>query len=155
MFSFINKKSGIISPAKGVLKSIEKVNDEAFASRSLGDGFAIEPVDNRIISPVNGTIVFIANELHAFGIQCDNEVELLIHIGIDTVLLKGEGFKSYIKENQDVKQGDLLMTVDFENIKDKVVATDVIVMATSGEKCKINEEGKLVEVGQKKIVEFR
>ncbi|HHW01308.1 MAG TPA: PTS glucose transporter subunit IIA [Thermoanaerobacterales bacterium] len=157
MFFSIFKKNKLkfVSPAKGVLKSLDKVKDESIANRYLGDGFAIEPKDRKIISPVDGKILLIFPTLHAIGIKNYDGPDILIHIGLDTVNLKGEGFKPFCQVGQEVKKGDLLMEVDFELIKAKGFSCDVIVLAQEKASFKILKENRIVECGENEIVEVK
>ena len=93
MFKFMNKQDGgIVSPIDGKCINIEDVPDKVFSTRMMGDGFAIIPSDNIVVSPVDGIIVMIPNSKHAFGIKTRSGVEILVHVGLDTVNLKGRGF---------------------------------------------------------------
>lgn len=105
------------SIADGEVIELSAVKDEAFASESLGKGFAIIPENGKILSPINGTVASIFATNHAIGLESQDGTEILIHIGIDTVRLNGEHFKSLVKEGDSIKIGDVL--VEFE--KDKVV----------------------------------
>lgn len=105
------------SIADGEVIELSAVKDEAFASESLGKGFAIIPENRKILSPINGTVTSIFATNHAIGLESKDGTEILIHIGIDTVRLNGEHFKSLVKEGDSIKVGDTL--VEFE--KDKVV----------------------------------
>lgn len=156
MFNFLKKaKFKIISPAKGKLKDITEVDDEAFSSKSLGDGFAIEPKSGDVYSPMDGVVEMIFPTLHALGIKNSNGTEVLIHIGIDTVGLNGEGFESFVSEGQKVKAGDRLIKFDIESIRSKVPSTDVIVIFTSGESCEIINNGVDVENAEEEIVNIK
>ncbi|UOQ92613.1 glucose-specific PTS transporter subunit IIBC [Halobacillus shinanisalinarum] len=107
-----------ISPMKGNVLPITEVPDQVFSGRMMGDGFAIEPEDGKIISPINGKVLNVFPTKHAIGLQADNGMEILIHIGIDTVKLKGEGFTALIEEGDTIKQGQALMEVDLEYVKE-------------------------------------
>jgi glucose-specific phosphotransferase system IIA component len=109
----------IYSPMKGRILPLSEVPDAIFAEKMIGDGVAIEPEDNLIVSPVDGEIVTIFDTKHALALRTKSGVELLLHIGIDTVELGGEGFTAFVKEGQRVKTGDKLMEVDFKFIKSK------------------------------------
>lgn len=114
----IDEKSIILkSPLSGDIIDIEDVPDETFAQKFLGDGIAIKPTSNIVTSPVNGTIAQLFPTKHAIGIVTDNGVEILIHIGIDTVELKGEGFTSFIEKGDKVKAGDKLLEIDLNFIE--------------------------------------
>lgn len=133
MINLFKKKNevGVHACVEGQLKDIKEVNDPMFAGELIGKGMAIVPSSNTVVSPVNGTILMVFPTNHALGIQLENGIELLIHIGIDTVKLKGEGFKAYVQEGQSVKVGDLLVEVDFEYVREKGYSTDTLMVVTS------------------------
>jgi PTS system glucose-specific IIC component len=114
-----NEKGVIKSPMTGNVVKIEDVPDETFAQKFLGDGVAIKPTSNIVTSPVNGVIQQIFPTKHAIGIVTDDGIEILIHIGLDTVKLNGEGFKSFIKQNDRVRIGDKLLEIDLDIIDSK------------------------------------
>lgn len=121
MFGFKKKNNEfkIVSTQSGQSVDLSNVPDEAFSQNMLGVGVAIIPNDNKIVSPVDGTIIQIADTLHAYGIQTDEGIDILVHIGINTVELKGEGFFSYVKEGDKVKAGDHIADVDINFLKEK------------------------------------
>lgn len=133
MINLFKKKNEVVVHAcvEGQLKDIKEVNDPMFAGELIGKGMAIVPTSHTVVSPVNGTILMVFPTNHALGIQCENGLELLIHIGIDTVKLKGEGFKAFVQEGQIVKVGDVLVEVDFELVKEKGYSTDTLMVVTS------------------------
>lgn len=114
----------LFNPIEGEIIPIEKVPDQVFSEKMLGDGFAIVPTGNKVFAPISGEIKVLFPTLHAVAIETAEGLELLIHIGIDTVELKGEGFTGHVKVGDMVKQGDLLITFDSEIIKSK--ATSII-----------------------------
>ena len=109
----------IMSPLSGEIVPIESVNDTVFSDKVLGDGCAVIPNDGKIYSPVNGKVTSVAETKHAYGFVSDDGIEVLVHFGIDTVKLKGEGFRSYVKEGSEVKVGDLIAEVDIDLLKSK------------------------------------
>lgn len=108
------------SPLKGRLLPITDVEDEAFSQKMMGDGFAIDPEDGLIVSPVNGKIKTVFPTKHAIGIETEEGLEILIHVGLDTVKLNGEGFNCYVKEGDRVSIGQNLMNFDYDFVKSKV-----------------------------------
>lgn len=153
MFNFLNKaKLKIVSPADGKLKSITSVIDEVFSSKALGDGFAIEPTKGIVYSPIVGEVSMIFPTLHAIGLKTRGGVEILIHIGIDTVKLDGEGFETFVRQGQKIKEGDMLIKFDIEEIKNKVPSTDIIIIFTNGEICEIINSDIQVSAGQANII---
>ena len=124
----------IIAPVSGKMIPLEEVADPTFAGKVLGDGFAIVPEDSMIKSPVDGTVELMYETGHAVGLSTNDGKEILLHIGIDTVAMNGEGFHIIAKTGQKVKCGDPLVEVDFEKIRKAGKSDSVIVIVTSGEK---------------------
>ncbi|MBD5429615.1 sucrose-specific PTS transporter subunit IIBC [Lactobacillus sp.] len=104
----------IAAPVSGEAESLTKVNDPVFSTKAMGNGAAIVPTEGTIYAPVTGEITVAYDTKHAYGIKSDKGAEVLIHIGIDTVNLKGEGFTSIVKQGQHVEKGDKLGTVDLD-----------------------------------------
>lgn len=109
--------SDICSPLTGQVKDITTIEDDVFSSGMLGQGIAIEPTDGQVLSPVDGVVTSVFPTKHAIGVTSDDGVEILIHIGMDTVSLNGEGFESFVKQNNRVHKGDLMLRVDLDKIK--------------------------------------
>ncbi|MGO3371739.1 glucose PTS transporter subunit IIA [Pseudolactococcus laudensis] len=109
--------STVYAPMTGTVKDLSEVADEVFSSGMLGKGIAIEPTNGQVNSPVDGIITTVFPTKHAIGVTSDEGVEILIHIGMDTVEMNGEGFESFVKQNERVKKGDLMMRVDLDKIK--------------------------------------
>lgn len=106
----------ILSPVTGTVVSLDNVNDQMFAEKLLGDGIAVNPTTGTIVSPFDGIVIMTTETKHAIGIRGENGVEVLIHIGIDTVELGGNYFDLLVKENQVVRAGDELVSFDIEKI---------------------------------------
>lgn len=118
MDSRVNQKSlCIFSPLNGTMAALESVPDEVFSEKVLGDGCAVIPSDGKIYSPVNGEISSIAETNHAYGFSSEDGLEVLVHFGLETVSMKGEGFKSHVAVGDKVKIGDLIAEVDIELLK--------------------------------------
>lgn len=133
----------IIAPVSGKVIPLEEVTDPTFAGKVLGDGFAIVPEDSIIKSPINGTVELMYETGHAVGLSTDDGKEILIHIGIDTVAMNGDGFHIIAKTGQNVKSGDPLVEVDFEKIRKAGKSDSVIVIVTSGEKVETRKVEKV------------
>lgn len=119
----------IVSPVEGKVVDIEDVQDEVFSEKLLGDGIAVIPSSNKIVSPIDGEVTMVYPTLHAVGIKDTNTgVELLIHIGIDTAELNGKYYKCFIKKGQIVKQDQEIMHCDFDQIKKRYDPTAVIIV---------------------------
>ena len=117
MKSKTTTKLGIVSPINGKVIPLEQVPDPVFSDKVLGDGCAVIPDDGKIYSPVDGEISSIAETKHAYGFSSDNGLEILVHFGLETVALKGEGFTSLVEVGQKVKVGDLIAEVDLDVLK--------------------------------------
>lgn len=132
IISNTDKSPSLKAFATGELVSIENVPDEAFASRAMGDGVAIIPTEKYITAPANGLIMMVMEETgHALGLKLDTDMEILIHIGIDTVNMKGEGFKVLVKAGDEVKVGDKLVEIDIDKIKQAGYNPITIMIATN------------------------
>lgn len=115
---FGNKNEIVMnSPINGKVIELSEVPDQVFSQKMVGDGFAIIPTDGEVLSPFDGKIVQIFPTKHAIGLLTTSGLEILIHFGLDTVELKGEGFIKFIEANQEVKVGDKLISVDLEVLK--------------------------------------
>lgn len=119
----------IVAPVSGEIVSIEDVPDVVFSEKIVGDGIAIKPLGDRMVAPVDGTIGKIFETNHAFSIESDDGIQLFVHFGIDTVELKGEGFKRIAKEGQHVQKGDMIIEFNLFTLQEKAksVLTPVII----------------------------
>lgn len=108
----------ILSPIQGEVCDITKVNDPTFSDKLLGEGVAIRPENGRVVAPVDGTIATMFETKHACTIVSDQGAEILIHIGLDTVNLKGEFYTAHVKDGDKVKAGDLLLEFDMAKIQE-------------------------------------
>jgi len=113
----MKKISPIIAPVSGKLVTLDNVPDQVFSEKILGDGIAIIPEDGKISSPVNGEIISVSDTLHAYTIHSEDGLDILVHIGLDTVSLKGKGFKAFVKSGDKVKIGDPIAEVDLSVLK--------------------------------------
>ncbi|KAB7791086.1 PTS sugar transporter subunit IIA [Bifidobacterium leontopitheci] len=123
--------NAILAPVDGAIKPISEVPDETFASKILGDGFAVVPTSGLVTAPVSGKITTVADAKHAVGITTPSGVEVLVHIGVDTVQLHGAPFTMHVAQGQAVNAGDPLVDVDWAAIKAAGKPTDVIVVFTN------------------------
>lgn len=142
-----------VSPAKGKIIALEEVPDKTFSQKLLGDGFAIDITDGKIIAPISGKLKTVFPSGHAFGIKGANG-EVLLHIGIDTVSLNGEGFDVKVKQGDFVKQGDVLVNVDLDKIHQLGKSTLTMVLFTEGNKVKNNNLNKEVQVNEQIDITF-
>ncbi|WP_322905837.1 beta-glucoside-specific PTS transporter subunit IIABC [Paenibacillus campi] len=125
------KATAVLSPLTGQVKSLRDVPDPAFAEEIMGKGVAIEPTEGRVVAPVNGTVFSVSKSGHAIGMVSEDGTELLIHIGIDTVKLKGKYFTPHARSGQHIQQGDLLMEFDVAAIRAEGYATITPVIVTN------------------------
>ena len=121
----------ICSPVDGKSVDLSETNDEVFSQKMMGDGAAVIPEDGTIYAPIDGEITVAYETKHAYGIKGDNGAEVLLHIGIDTVNLKGENFTSNVAQGQRVKKGDVLGTVDLAAVKNAGYDPTVMVIVTN------------------------
>lgn len=121
MFLLKKKKAVFVSPVSGVLVPIEECNDPVFSQKLMGEGVAIYPEANQIFSPCDGEVTLVSDTKHALGLKSKEGIEVLIHIGIDTVKRGGRGFETNVIKGQKVKKGDLLMNFDKEGMKEEGV----------------------------------
>ena len=112
------------APVAGHVISLDETGDPVFASRALGEGVGIQPADSEVVAPVTGVLQTVAETGHAFGIKTDDGVEVLVHVGIDTVKMNGEGFD--VKANEHVNAGDTLVVVDFDKVKEAGYSTTTL-----------------------------
>ena len=122
----------ILSPATGRTLPLEQVDDPVFAGKVIGDGIAVMPEDGHIVSPVSGKVASVAETLHAYGFQTEDGLEVLVHIGLDTVELKGACFKCLVKPGDTVKAGDPIVDVDLEMLKEKNISAVTPVLICAG-----------------------
>lgn len=126
-----------VAPMTGRVLDLDDVSDKVFSDRLMGDGFAIELTESEVVSPVDGVVEITYPSKHAFGIKSNSGEEILIHLGMDTVELNGEGFESYVETNDRVKKGQLLCKIDLDYVKSQGKSLVSPVIFTSGEKIKL------------------
>ncbi len=143
------KETMVKSPLKGTIVPLPEVSDPTFAKEIMGKGIAVEPEENRVVAPISGSIMVFPDSQHAIGIKGDNGEEILIHIGIDTVSLKGEHFKGLIKEGDRVEAGQPLVEFDREAIREKDIQTVTMIVVTNTAEyldvLPINNDGPIFE----------
>lgn len=128
-----SKQEILNSPLKGAVKALAEVKDEAFSKGALGEGIAIEPTEGKVVSPVDGVITTLFPTGHAIGITSDNGVEILIHIGMDTVELEGKHFTPKVKQGDRIKRGQELLEFDMKAIEEEgySIITPVVITNSS------------------------
>lgn len=146
---FGKRQGCLLSPCTGKSIPLSAVPDEAFASGMLGVGFAVEPLAGRVCSPIAGRVESVAESRHAFTILTDEGLDVLVHIGVDTVSLDGEGFVPLVQAGERVRAGAPLADADVELIRKKGLCPDVVVIVTTPEKIE-NIEYKFGSTSQAK-----
>ncbi|MFP7495170.1 glucose-specific PTS transporter subunit IIBC [Terribacillus saccharophilus] len=139
-----------VMPMSGTLHSLEGVPDLVFSEKLMGDGFAIEPTDGTVVSPINGEVIHIFPTKHAIGLQADDGREILIHIGLETVNLKGKGFQVFVKEGDRVTMGQKLIEADLTIIAANVpsLLSPIIFTNLHAAEKVVFQEGERVEMEQ-------
>lgn len=140
------KSEVIAAPVNGHVENLQDVNDQVFSKKMMGDGAAIIPTDGTIYSPVDGEVTVAYETKHAYGIKSTQGAEVLVHIGIDTVNLKGKHFESFVKQGQKIKKGDRLGSVDIDAIQKEGYDPTVMTIITN--------TNDYSEVGHKKVDEI-
>lgn len=140
----------IASPVDGIAADITTAPDEGFAGKMMGDGAVIEPLNNMICAPVNGEVSFVFPTKHAIGLKSEDGIEMLLHIGIDTVKLNGEGFEVFVEEGAKIKKGDILMKIDLDYVKEHAPSIVSPILCTELEN---NEKIRLLKTGNIKTGE--
>lgn len=162
MFNFLKKNqsepiplNALVAVADGKSIPLEEVPDEVFSQKIMGDGIAIELQGNTIVAPANGKITMIFNTFHAFGMILDNNMEILVHIGIDTVELNGKGFKKLVKKNDYVKAGTPIILIDKNYVEKSGYNTVTMMIVTNSDEFKFHmSEYGYVQKGKSVVVTY-
>ena len=157
MFGFLKSSLELLAPVSGKVLPLSSVPDEVFATKLAGDGVAVEPTEDIFVAPGSGELVLIFKTNHAFCIRLDNGIEILVHIGIDTVNLNGEFFERLAVEGTKVKAGDPIIKVNREKVTEKGYSLISPVLITNMEIIKeINYlDNKVVKVGKDVIISYK
>lgn len=150
-------ESKFVAPISGELLPITEVPDPVFSGKMMGDGFAIKPNDGTVVSPVNGKIINVFPTKHAIGITADDGREILIHFGIDTVKLNGEGFEAFVAEGDSVKAGQTLLKVDLDYIANNATSTITPIIFTNlaeGQSVSVEKPGT-VKNGDENVITIK
>jgi len=148
---FKNKDIELLTPIVGKVIDLSDVPDQVFSEKMVGDGFAIIPSEGKVYAPVSGKVVQIFPTKHAIGIESEDGIEILIHFGIDTVELKGEGFEAFITAGDTIKKGDLLLNVDLDVVSKHGKSTVTPVVFTNKSNY-TSFDVKLGEISQTDVV---
>ena len=142
----VKEKQRIQAPLQGQLVSLDQINDEVFASQQMGKTLAIYPTEEQIVSPGNGQVTALYPTHHAIGLKLDNGAEILLHIGINTVELKGQGFETFVKVGERVKLGQKLLSFDKQIIQAAGYDPTVLVIVTNTAEMAVIETTKQTEI---------
>lgn len=123
----------LLSPLTGTAVSLNTVPDPVFSEKMMGDGIAVNPSEGLVVSPVDGEVIQVFPTKHAIGIRAKNGAEILIHIGLETVSLNGEGFETHVKQGDHVAAGDKLVTFDLDIIAEKAKSTITPIIITNSD----------------------
>jgi PTS system glucose-specific IIA component len=151
MFGFFKRKMReVYAPVDGEILSLKSVNDEVFSTKMLGDGVAIMPITSSFTAPIDGVISKIFPTNHAYSIKSDKDLEIMVHIGLDTVSLDGKGFTRIASEGDVVKVGDVIIEADLGYLSScaKDMITPIIILEDSDVK-KIDKNFTVVKAGDK------
>jgi len=149
MFGFLKRKVRVIkSPVDGQVVALESVKDEVFSQKLVGDGVAVIPVSNIFTAPIDGIVTKIFLTNHAYSIKSPKDLEVMVHIGLETVALEGKGFERIANEGDEVKAGDPIIRVDLAYIRDhaKDIITPIIILEESDVK-NIDKKLNIVKAG--------
>lgn len=146
------KQERMKAPISGKIIPIEEVPDPVFAEKMMGDGIAFIPADGKVVAPIEATIKQVFPTKHAIGLESNNGLEILIHIGLDTVNMKGEGFIVHVKEGDQVSIGDILVEFDLVKVEENAASTITPMVILNGDNVKSLEK-KYKEQGNAGIEE--
>ena len=149
MFGFLKRKvREVMSPVDGQVVALESVDDEVFSQKLVGDGVAVIPMSNRFKAPIDGVVSKIFSTNHAYSIKSPKDLEVMVHIGLETVALEGKGFTRIVNEGDEVKAGDVIIEADLAYIREhaKDIITPVIIMEESDVK-EIDKKLTIVKAG--------
>lgn len=151
MFGFLKRKvRDVYSPVDGQIVTLESVDDEVFSQKMVGDGVAVMPIGNTFTAPIDGVVSKIFSTNHAYSIKNDKDLEVMVHIGLETVALDGKGFTRIASEGDEVKAGDVIIEVDLAYINEhaKDIITPIIVTDESDAK-EVIKKYMIVKSGDK------
>ena len=152
---FANGAKNFISPMTGKVVSMENVPDPAFAQKMMGEGCGIDLTDGTVIAPFDAEITAAYPTGHAFGLKSKEDgTEILTHVGIDTVDLEGEGFDTNIKKGDSVKQGDVLVVVDLDMVRQAGKSLVSPIAFTGNEKVEVYKIGQNITAGEKGLLNY-
>lgn len=147
---------GFYSMIDGKSIDLSEVKDKMFSNRVLGDGIAVEPTSNVVVSPCNGKVTLVTDTKHAIGLENEDGIQVLIHIGLDTVKLNGQGFESLCKEGDKVKVGEPLVNIDRQLLKKENLSdvTMMVLVEQNGYSLSAYHTNEIVKSGNSVLIEY-
>lgn len=163
LFSSKKKKDNVLvvkgfySIMDGKSIDLSNVNDDMFSNRMLGQGIAVKPSSNRVVAPCNGEVTLVSETKHAIGLKNEDNIEILIHIGLDTVKLNGKGFETLCSVGDKIKVGQPLVNVDRQFLKENNIddVTMMVVVEPNGHELFNYHIENLVEAGKSLLLEYK
>ncbi|MFC7319519.1 PTS sugar transporter subunit IIA [Halobacillus campisalis] len=131
LFGYKEKSVEVIAPVNGDVVDLSEVPDPVFSKKIMGEGTAVKPHDGKVVSPVDGEVVQLFPTKHAIGLKSKSGAEILIHIGLETVSMEGEGFEAHVQQGDQVKVGDPLVTFDLKLVEEKAKSTITPIIITN------------------------
>lgn len=154
----LTDKSDIVStfksPVSGITKNLNEIEDKAFASGAMGEGFAVELTDGKVVAPFDGEVMVCFPTGHAYGLKSTDGTEILIHIGMDTVQLDGKGFDVKVEAGQKIKQGDVLVQVDLDYVKSQGKPLTTPIVFTDGSHIELLKKNSNISIGDDDIIKI-
>ncbi|MBM6761008.1 PTS system trehalose-specific EIIBC component [Megamonas hypermegale] len=142
------------SPVSGITKNLNEIEDKAFASGAMGEGFAVELTDGKVVAPFDGEVMVCFPTGHAYGLKSTDGTEILIHIGMDTVQLDGKGFDVKVEAGQKIKQGDVLVQVDLDYVKSQGKPLTTPIVFTDGSHIELLKKNSNISIGDDDIIKI-
>ncbi len=155
MFGLFNKKNKILAPLSGECVDLINVPDDAFSQKLLGEGVSIIPSDGKLVAPFDCSVEQIFDSLHAYALKSNDGLEILIHVGIDTVNLNGQGFDNKVKLNQKLKSGDLISNINIDFIESKGYSLHTPIVIMNHENFKFDFKFGKVIANVTNIIEYK
>lgn len=156
MFHLFKKKTSVLfAPIDGKVVSLDNVPDPVFSQRMMGDGVAIETTGDIAYAPADGVITVTIETKHAFGMSLENGMELIVHVGLDTVDAKGEGFEMLVKEHDHVKAGTPIIKINREVLKDRNLITPIVITNPEVFEFVDMHIGETVTAKESTLIEYR
>lgn len=157
MLDIFKKNFKLVAPISGKVMELSQVPDEIFSQKMAGDGIAIDCTGDVVVAPANGTLSFIFKSNHAFGMHLDNGIEIMVHVGLDTVGLAGQGFQRLVQEGQTVKVGEPIIKFDRKLIIEKGCSLISPVLIINAQSVRLLDQnvGEVVEAGEQTVLQYK